>query len=86
MRAARAPGLGAVDSGQPVGRVGGGSVGLPDRAVAAATVAETSAIPEVVRDAMFCRALVARASGDEDAARTLLTDVSVRWPSFARAR
>ena len=62
------------------------SLGLGERAVAAARAAERSPSPEVVRDAMFCRALVARAGGDEDTARALLVDIGVRWPDFERAR
>ncbi|OMC13523.1 type VII secretion AAA-ATPase EccA [Mycobacterium sp. SP-6446] len=61
-------------------------LGLDERAVAAALVAESSPTPEVVRDALFCRALVARSGGDEDTARALLTDISVRWPDFQRSR
>jgi type VII secretion ATPase EccA len=61
-------------------------LGLAERAVAAAQVAETSPTPEVVRDALFCRALVARLSGDEDTTQVLLTDIGVRWPDFQRAR
>lgn len=63
-----------------------GGLGLHDRAVAAAQVAETSSTPQVVRDAMFCRAMVSRATGDEDAARATLTDIGVRWPDFDRVR
>lgn len=61
-------------------------LGLEERAVAAAQVAETSPTPEVVRDALFCRALVARLNGREDAAQALLIDIGVRWPDFQRAR
>jgi ESX secretion system protein EccA len=61
-------------------------LGLEERAVAAAQIAETSPTPEVVRDALFCRALVARLSGDEDAAQALLTEIGVRWPDFQRSR
>jgi type VII secretion ATPase EccA len=61
-------------------------LGLEERAVAAAQVAETSPTPEVLRDAMFCRALVARLGGDEDTAHALLTDIGVRWPDFSRSR
>ncbi|MBV8348347.1 MAG: type VII secretion AAA-ATPase EccA, partial [Mycolicibacterium sp.] len=63
-----------------------GSLGLGERGLAAAKLAETSPTPEVVRDAMFCRALVTRAMGDEEQARALLTDIAVRWPDFDRAR
>jgi type VII secretion ATPase EccA len=62
------------------------SLGLGERASAAARVAEGSPTPEVVRDGMFCRALVARSGGDEDTARGLLTEIGVRWPNFERAR
>lgn len=65
---------------------GAAGLGLAERAAAAAQVAETSPIPEVVRDALFCRALVARLGGDEDTAQALLTDVGVRWPDFQRSR
>jgi ESX secretion system protein EccA len=61
-------------------------LGLEERAVAAAKVAETSPTPQVVRDALFCRALVARSSGDEDTAQAMLTDIGVRWPDFQRSR
>ncbi|MBO0879668.1 MAG: AAA family ATPase, partial [Mycobacterium sp.] len=61
-------------------------LGLEERAVAAAKVAETSPTPEVVRDALFCRALVARLGGDEDTALAMLTDIGVRWPDFQRSR
>jgi type VII secretion ATPase EccA len=54
--------------------------------VAAAKVAETSPTPEVVRDALFCRALVTRLSGDEDTTQAMLTDIGVRWPDFQRSR
>jgi type VII secretion ATPase EccA len=65
---------------------GAAGLGLEERAVAAAQVAETSPTPEVVRDALFCRALVARSSGDENTAQALLTDIGVRWPDFQRSR
>lgn len=65
---------------------GAAGLGLGERAMAAAKVAETSPTPEVVRDALFCRALVARMGGDEDTARALLTDIGVRWPDFERSR
>ena len=61
-------------------------LGLEDRAVAAALVAESSSTPEVLRDALFCRALVARLGGHEDTAHALLTDIGVRWPDFERSR
>lgn len=61
-------------------------LGLQERALAAAQVAETSPTPEVVRDALFCRALVSRLNGDEDIAHALLTDIGVRWPDFERSR
>ena len=63
-----------------------GGLGLTERAMAAAVAAEKSPTPEVVRDASFCRALVARSAGDEDTARAVLTDVRVRWPDFERAK
>jgi type VII secretion ATPase EccA len=63
-----------------------GGLGLEERAAAAAKVAETSPTPQVVRDALFCRALVARFGGDEDAAQAMLTDIGVRWPDFQRSR
>jgi type VII secretion ATPase EccA len=65
---------------------GAAGLGLVERAAAAAEVAETSPTPEVVRDALFCRALVARLNGDEDAAQALLIDIGVRWPDFQRSR
>ena len=65
---------------------GAAGLGLEERAVAAAKLAETSPTPEVVRDALFCRALVARLGGDEDAAHALLTEIGVRWPDFERSR
>jgi type VII secretion ATPase EccA len=65
---------------------GAAGLGLEERAVAAANVAEASPTPEVVRDAMFCRALLARLSGNEDTAHALLTDIGVRWPDFQRSR
>jgi type VII secretion ATPase EccA len=61
-------------------------LGLQERAVAAAQLAETSPTPEVVRDALFCRALVSRLAGDQDNAHALLTDIGVRWPDFQRSR
>jgi type VII secretion ATPase EccA len=61
-------------------------LGLQERAVAAARVAETSPTPQVMRDALFCRALAARLSGQEDTAQALLIDIGVRWPDFARSR
>jgi type VII secretion ATPase EccA len=61
-------------------------LGLEERAVTAAQVAETSPTPEVVRDALFCRALVARLGGEEDTAQAMLTDIGVRWPDFQRSR
>lgn len=62
------------------------NLGLFDRAVAAAEFVEGCAEAQLVRDAMFCRALVARATGDEDTARALLTEIRVRWPDFERAK
>jgi type VII secretion ATPase EccA len=61
-------------------------LGLEERAVAAAQEAETSPAPQVVRDALFCRALVARLGGDEATAQALLTDIGVRWPDFEQSR
>jgi type VII secretion ATPase EccA len=61
-------------------------LGLEERALAAAQVAETSPAPQVVRDALFCRALVARLGGDEDTAQALLIDIGVRWPDFQRSQ
>jgi type VII secretion ATPase EccA len=61
-------------------------LGLDERAVAAARAAEASPAPQVVRDALFCRALVARLGGDEDTAQALLTDIGVRWPDFEQSR
>jgi type VII secretion ATPase EccA len=61
-------------------------LGLEERAVAAAQAAETSPAPQVVRDALFCRALVARLGGDEATTQALLTDIGVRWPDFEPAR
>jgi type VII secretion ATPase EccA len=64
------------------------NLGLFDRALASARRAEdTSAASDpIVRDAVFCRALLARAQGDEEATRTLLTDIRVRWPEFEPAK
>lgn len=61
-------------------------LGLEERAVAAARAAEASPAPQVVRDALFCRALVARLGGDEATAQALLTDIGVRWPDFEQSR
>jgi type VII secretion ATPase EccA len=61
-------------------------LGLSDRALDAAVVAEKSPTPQVVRDGLFCRALVSRAVGDEDTARAVLTDLRVRWPEFDQAK
>lgn len=65
---------------------GAAGLGLEERAVVAAQVAETSPTPEVVRDALFCRALVSRFRGDDDTAHALLTEIGVRWPDFQRSR
>jgi type VII secretion ATPase EccA len=61
-------------------------LGLEERAVVAARAAEASPAPQVVRDALFCRALVARLGGDEATAQALLTDIGVRWPDFEQSR
>jgi type VII secretion ATPase EccA len=64
------------------------NLGLFDRADAAAMRAEESmsATDPIVCDARFCRALVERAQGRHDSAHTLLTDISLRWPDFTRAK
>ncbi len=64
------------------------NLGLFERAGAAALRAEhsLSGTDPIVCDARFCRALILRAQGDHDSARALLTDISVRWPDFGRAK
>lgn len=41
---------------------------------------------ELTRDALFCRALVLRHQGEDEDARTLLTNIRVQWPGFERAQ
>lgn len=66
------------------------NLGLMDRAAAAAARADTVPGPggadRIHRDAQFCLALVARARGEEEQARTLLTEIRVNWPDFDMAR
>lgn len=73
-----------------------GNLGLFDRAAAAAARANTApeqatsvstpALDVIHRDAQFCQALLARSGGNEDQARTLLTEIRVRWPDFDLAK
>lgn len=63
-------------------------LGLFDRAAAAAERATADSLTDddvIVRDALFLRALVHRAQGEQDAARRILSDVAGRWPHFADA-
>ncbi|MBY0286814.1 MAG: type VII secretion AAA-ATPase EccA [Mycobacteriaceae bacterium] len=64
------------------------NLGLFDRALAAVGRAGDTPSPSdpLLRDATFLRALVARSQGEEEAARTLLTDIRVRWPDFELAK
>ncbi|MBS9535994.1 type VII secretion AAA-ATPase EccA [Mycobacterium sp. M1] len=63
------------------------NLGLFDRAVQALAVAEIAgAADDITRDALLCRALLARHRGETDEAQTLLTDMRVRWPSFEPAQ
>lgn len=68
--------------------VAAANLGLFDRAEIAAQRAEDSmaASDPIVCDARFCRALVARAQGNEEATRAMLTDIRLRWPDFERAK
>lgn len=68
--------------------VAAANLGVFDRAEGAAHRAEDSmaASDPIVCDARFCRALVARAQGNEQAARALLTDIRLQWPDFERAK
>ena len=40
----------------------------------------------IARDALFLKALIARAQGQDDTARQVLGDVAMRWPDFELAR
>lgn len=40
----------------------------------------------IARDALFLKALIARAQGQDDTARQILGDVAMRWPDFELAR
>ncbi|WGI35766.1 MULTISPECIES: AAA family ATPase [Mycolicibacterium] len=69
-------------------------LGKFDRASAAVDAATDSPFPlntavhedPVARDGTYLRAMIARAQGDEDTARTILGDVLLRWPDYELAR
>lgn len=63
-------------------------LGMWQRASAAVDVAGDSTYgPDPIgRDALFQKALIARAQGEDDTARQLLGDVAMRWPEFELAR
>lgn len=63
-------------------------LGMWERASAAVDVAnDTTYGPDPIgRDALFQKALIARAQGEDDTARQILGDVAMRWPDFELAR
>ncbi|PBA68963.1 AAA family ATPase [Mycobacterium avium] len=63
-------------------------LGMWERASNAVETASDSAYgtDPIARDALFLKALIARAQGQDDTARQILGDVAMRWPDFELAR
>lgn len=63
-----------------------GGLGLSDEALKYIATAKASLNTFVVRDAKYFEALVRRHIGEEDTARTLLTELVATFPNFTEAR